>query len=141
MKGRFSIVGARMLLSALLTPDIFAPPEEMYLAMCGTLATDADSGATLVEPPFSAGYSRAPVPIGQDYWVTSGYGTFWNAEPIIFPPAQDIWQRTRAFALCTAPTSGDIVAMGRTSMGNVPAGNQLVVSVGELQVVLRGSTL
>ena len=141
MKGRFSIVGARLLLGAFLTPDAVAPPEEMYLALCLRPPTDADSGSTLSEPPLGSGYSRAPVPIGQAHWVTSGYGTFWNSEPIIFPPAQDTWQRTRAFAVCTAPSSGDIVAMGRTSLGNIPSGYQLVVAVGELQIVLRGTSL
>jgi hypothetical protein len=141
MKGRFSIVGARMMLGAFLTPDTVVAPTELYLALCGKLPTDGDGGSTLLEPDVAAGYARPAVPIGQQWWQSSGYGTFWNAVEIVFPPAQDIWQRTRAFALTTAPTSGEIVAMGESSLGNVPAGYQMVIARGGLQVVLRGSPL
>ena len=141
MKGRFSVVGARQLLSAMLTPDVYVAPETLYLALCGKLPVDGDPGNALLEPPVSSGYARAEIPLGSAWWTSSGYGTFWNAIEVIFPPAQVTWQRTRAYAITTAPTSGEVWAMGLTSMGNVPAGNQLVVAPGEIQLMLRGSAL
>lgn len=141
MKGRLSLVGGRLLLGAFLTPDAVRPPDEVYLALTGKLATDGDTGASLVEPDVSAGYTRPAYPTGQRWWSTSGYGTFWNTEEIVFPPAQEIWSRTRSWALVSAPVSGDVLAMGSTTMGNIPAGVQLVVAPGSLQLVVRGAPL
>lgn len=141
MIGRLTQYGSRLLLARVLTPDVVGDLDEVYLALTLALATDASDGQSLAEPRPQDGYGRAYYPVGSQYWTDAGFGTFWNVDKAVFPPATNRWRRIAGFAICTTPSGGDVLAFGPSSITEVPSGGQLSVQPGQIQIKIKGAAL
>jgi hypothetical protein len=114
MPSGVSDVGAAIWLSALF--GVSALPTTYRIALCSRQPGDAMDGAMLagLEPTGDPAYVRQPYGTGGSNWAANGaYLT--NLLPVTFPlPGQD-WGYLTHFALCTAPTGGQVYAWGELS--------------------------
>ena len=83
----------------------------VYVALCLRIPEINASGSSLPEPT-SASYARAGYAIGGAYWGVTGYNEVYNTQTIYFPQAGNYWGLVVGYALCTASSGGDTLAVG-----------------------------
>lgn len=115
-------------------------PATFYVALVGTLATDADTGSTIDEPSGSewGGYSRVPVPNNVTNWPDAVSSQKTNGGTVTFPTstggAGSPWPAV-GWVILDAASGGDVVTYGpldATYM--VGAGNSPSFAPGELVI-------
>lgn len=101
----------------------------VYLALTRATPPANATGAQLAEPG-TGGYARAPYRLGTDFWAETGFGDVYNTRAIAFPTPTADWGLVVGWALCTAPSSGMTLTVGRmTTPRPAPAGIPVSVPV------------
>lgn len=109
-----------------------------YIALTTTVPNVNGDGLDLDEPVGGA-YARVQVPLGTAYWGLTGYNEVFNAAAAVFPTAGNYWGLMAGYALTTAATGGELLAVGslvnplRVDLGTVPS-----VKAGGLVIGLSG---
>ena len=100
------------------------PSATVYIALLTSAPTDASTGSTIVEPSTSnTGYARKATSASD--WNTASVGEptiITNATAQTFPLSLTAWGTITHFAICDAPTGGNM-------LGWAPVDNQQVVGV------------
>lgn len=76
MSSTYTNYGRDFIQAALLTPDTFAAPSGLWLALSLSLLVKNSTSDMIDEPDPTCGYHRLAVPIGSAFWVANGFGEF-----------------------------------------------------------------
>lgn len=108
-----SIWGREQMMKAFFIPEQFTCPSDLYMALTVSAPMAGESGAEIEEPDDAVDYARQPYGLGEAYWTMTGRGTVENVAEMLFGPALTTdWGLIVGWALCTAPTGGDVVLLG-----------------------------
>lgn len=81
MSATWTPYGRDQMLSCILTPDVYSPPDGFWLVL-SLAALVANATVDLVtEPDPASGYARLNVPLGSGNWTPTGSGEFANNAP------------------------------------------------------------
>lgn len=83
----------------------------VWVALTKTVPESNAEGSNLNEPVLMA-YSRIEVPLGTANWGLTGYCEVYNLNELIFPTPTSDWGLIQGWALCTAATGGETIAVG-----------------------------
>lgn len=109
-----SQVFCQKLLQAYFTADVFITDDLLYVAVTASVAPANSPGSLLDEPDASA-YMRSPISLSSGQWALTNVGaSMYNLVDIDFPPPDTgvDWGLLNAWALCDAPTGGQVQAAG-----------------------------
>lgn len=106
-----SLYGRSQMLAAYFTPDVFAAPDVLYLALSTAIPTPGDTGTDLLEPADPV-YSRVAYGLGSAWWVLTGGGQVINTQEAPFGVPGADWGTLTGWALCTDIQGGDLVFHG-----------------------------
>lgn len=121
----------------------FTPPATLYVALCTTTPTAADTGTTIVEVS-SGNYSRVAVGTGHTLWYstqgntdfisTGTTGITANVSPIIWNSVR--WAATlTAIAICDAATDGNLIYFSQfNTTKNIVYGSNINFDSNSLQL-------
>lgn len=109
-----------------------AQPANYWIALCTQVPPRSATGATLLEPPSSSGYSRLEVPNTTAWWGQPAGGVVANINQIQWPVVTNAdWPTLYAYALCDAPTGGNVYIYGTLRVPRAaPVGHQVSFDVG-----------
>lgn len=127
-----SIYGREQSMLAFWIPELLTCPTTLYLALCSSPPMAGDDGTDLEEPVDPTYYARQPYGRGDTWWEMTERGTVENLVPAVFGPSLTVdWGLIGGWALCTALTGGELVAIGEvTSPYRVIKGPEATVTVG-----------
>lgn len=110
--GTFSLYGRHWLVGGALTPEALPALSTVWFALTTTEPAESDDGADIDEPTI-ASYGRIQYPLNATAWTSSGYGTFLNTQEISWPDVSEPWPVIIGWAMLTAQTDGNTLAVGR----------------------------
>lgn len=118
----------------------FTKPAVLAIALVTTLATDASTGATLVEPPGANGYARQGLnPLDANWSApdTTG-GLTANQAILTFGPVTNAdWAQVVGFAICDSATigAGNVLVYGAFTVAKTAqVGDTISIAVNGLSV-------
>lgn len=83
---------------------------ECWVALTLSVPEANAPGGSLVEP--ASGYARVQIPLDAANWGLTGYAEVYNVPEITFPSPTANWGLIQGYALCTAATLGETIAVG-----------------------------
>lgn len=95
-----------------------------WVALTNTVPPANAEWQLLTEPAF--GYARRQVPLDIANWGLTGYGEVYNLNEITYPTPTSKWGLIQGYALMTAATEGETIAVGslvnpmRVDFGKAP---------------------
>jgi hypothetical protein len=126
----FSIYGKRQMVAAVYTPELFAIPDTMWVALTTSVPSQGATGSDLLEPTDPV-YQRVAYGRGQDNWTFTGTGELINDKEIVFPVPDVDWGVISGWALCTESTSGQTINVGAlVTPKRVTGGTNVHVTIG-----------
>lgn len=97
-----------------------------WLALC-LRVPEINGDGTTIEEPVGGAYARVQVPLGTGYWSLTGYNEVYNTSAVVFPTAGNYWGLIAGWAMVTAATGGELLAVGamknplRVDLGYIPS--------------------
>lgn len=112
--------GRGMLLSAVFTPELYVPPDGLWLAVTRAIPVDNDEADNLDEPVDGSGlplngYSRLDLgSLNIDNWAFSGFSEVYNLNPYVWTAATGPWGLIQGYAVLDALDvgTGHVIAVG-----------------------------
>ncbi len=89
----------------------WTPPATVYVALYTTSPGEDGTGVEVQ----GGNYARVAVPNDTTNWPVTANGMKSNAADIVFPVATGNWGDVVAWALCDAPTGGNVLVYGEVS--------------------------
>ena len=136
--GQLSTYAAQSLMKHVFSSTAYSPPATVYLALCTTLPTVGQTGATISEVTNSNAYARVACPFGS----ASARAIAQNAL-ISFPKATGAWGTIVAWALVDSATwgAGNMLAFGAISPSISPVlNNTPKIASGQVTISVNAST-
>ncbi len=96
------------LLNLVLGGTSWTPPATVYVALYTASPGESGTGTEVS----GGNYARVAVPNDTTNWPTTSSGQKSNAVDIVFPMATADWGTVVAWALCDAPTGGNVLIYG-----------------------------
>jgi hypothetical protein len=97
-------------------------PTTVYIGLWSATLDDTSDGSTVGEVSGN-GYARAVVTNDSTKWATASSGTKSNGSRIQFPPSTGSWGIPTYWAICDAPSGGNILFFGALSFPDtLPSG-------------------
>lgn len=120
MSATLTPFGRHLLLAAVFTPELYTPPEGLWLAVTREVPVDNDDAAALDEPVDDLGaalngYGRLDLgALNIDNWAFSGFSEVYNWNPYVWTPATGPWGLIQGFAILDSDVlgEGNVVAVG-----------------------------
>lgn len=109
MSSGFTSYGVATMLRSLFTTDVATVPAFAEFAACLTVPVMNATGDQLVEPPASAGYSRASLSMTADSWGVSDFGEIYNIVDMPLGTPSQQWGPLYGWALVDPGTTECIV--------------------------------
>lgn len=95
---------------------------------------EANADGSSLDEPIGGLYSRVQIPLGPTYWGLTGFNEVYNIADVVFPTAANYWGLMMGYALCTAASGGDTLAVGSIA-------NPLRVDIGIIPKVKAGGLI
>lgn len=131
-----SLYFRQLLLAQLFNPAATAPLEVLYVALTRAVAVANATGSQLDEPT-TGSYGRVAYPVDNVNWMLTDYAQAYNLNDVLFAAATSDWGLMQGYALCTDPTAGATLAVGRlTSPIYVASGMPIAVRAGSMYLEL-----
>lgn len=110
MGATWTMRGRSLMLSAILTPDLFVPIDSLAVALTRSVPVANAAASQLIEPN-TGGYARAEYQAAGAYWAPTGFGEYLNTQTLTFPEITSSWGLISGWAI-VLPGSGECLAVG-----------------------------
>lgn len=109
----------------------------VYVALCTSAPTDADTGTTIAsKEPSGSGYARKSTVAGD--WNSASGGSITNANTITFATPTGSWGTLTHFALIDASSAGNVLMYGSLTTSQAAGLNNTVsFSAGQLSATFQ----
>lgn len=123
----------------------FAAPTNVSIALCSTVPTESQTGATIPELPFANGYGRrdlgapANATWNEITQTAQGSGLIDNVSTLSFGPATADWGYVSGVAICTSygVGSGNVLIVGALATPrDVKSGDTFQFGAGDIDILL-----
>lgn len=106
----FSTYGRNLALDILFGGE--PTPDPLFIALCDTSPSDGMNGSSIPELS-GGGYLRTEFANVATNWKIAAVGRKRNDKVIQFPTSTTSWGTAAYFAICDAPTNGQMLVWGR----------------------------